>query len=229
MNYNLENVSQLSNLFKETSIDYGWRVFLIHWLRPYQTKSVKTLQRFCRRMSGYYVKNNKYGLPDLEKPKPIRRINGIVKFIYIDCFLTGHIVNINKDNTYNILVNGHKRVIQNIDECLIITYSDHYKDIFSILLYNQYNYTHAYDHYYASSKCKNTPNRFHNRNHPRCINYCNRTYTCTCEDNSPEYIWHYIMDIAKDTTLLYRLLASDYIDMETRSKLSYWLQQKLKS
>ena len=63
MNYNLENVSQLSNLFKETSIDYGWRVFLIHWLRPYQTKSVKTLQRFCRRMSGYYVKNNKYWAP----------------------------------------------------------------------------------------------------------------------------------------------------------------------
>lgn len=227
MNYNLKNVSQLSNLFKETSVDYGWRVFLIHWLRPYQIKSVKILQRFCRRMSGYYVKNNKYGLPDLAKPKPIRRINGIVKFIHIDCFLTGHIVNINKDNTYNIFVDGHKQIIKNIDECLVIKYTDNSKSVFNTLLYNQYNCT--YDNYHASYRCKNTPNRFHNRNHPRCINYCNRIYTCTCEDNNPEYIWHYITDIAKDMSLLYRLLASDYIDIQTRSKLSHWLRQKLKS
>ena len=94
--YNI-SISILNDIFKDTKIDSSWRVFVEHWIIGVQQKNIKKLQTFCRRITGFSIKNQNY-LPLLSKPVSYRYLGQIVS-LYGDTNIIKGLYGFGKSNS----------------------------------------------------------------------------------------------------------------------------------
>ena len=206
--YNI-SIRILNDIFKDTKIDSSWRVFVEHWIIGVQQKNIKKLQTFCRRITGFSIKNQNY-LPLLSKPVSYRYLGQIVSLYGDTNIIKGRIIKLYKgQNTYDIKTLCNNQIIKRVPENIIISNSQ--LKLPDIPLRNKV--TNCYNY------CKRCPKRFYNKFHVRRKGKTVNSCLCVCNDLTADNIWNYVLNTS-DIKQVFRILAMDNLTGRVRYRLS---------